>query len=317
MEYTNLGRLDIEVSRICFGCWQAHGWDKSDDQDFTRLVREALDGGINFFDTAEAYGNGHSEKLLGVALLGVRDKAVIASKFPFHKAKPNQIRAALESSLRNLKTDYLDLYQQHWPPKSPPLDDSIAELEKLRDEGKIRAVGVSNWMEPEWEEFGEPKRIESLQPCYSLLWRSIERTVLPICKKHNIAVIPYSPLCQGVLAGRFRSLDSIPNDPRRQNRLLKEDTFPQVQKVLEVLDQISLRESRPISAVALRWILDKEEIASVIVGVTSSQQLGENFKALGWKLDPHDKSALDEISWPLSKDLKPHDSLWNWHPREK
>jgi len=315
MEYTNLGRLDIQVSRICFGCWQAHGWDKSDDQNFTRLVREALDGGITFFDTAEAYGNGHSEKLLGVALSGVRQDAVIASKFPFHKAKPAQIRSSLESTLRNLKTDYLDLYQQHWPPKSPPLEDSIAELEKLRDEGKIRAVGVSNWMEPEWEEFGAPGRIETLQPCYSLLWRSIERTVLPLCKKHNIAVIPYSPLCQGILAGRFTDLEDIPNDPRKQNRLLKEDVFPEVQKVLAVIDEISKRVSRPWSAVALRWLLDREGVTSVIAGVTASEQLNSNFKALGWKLTEEDFRALDEISWPLSKDLKPHDSLWNWHPK--
>ncbi len=218
MERTTLGRTGIEVSRLCIGCMQAWGWASSDDRRFVATVRHALDMGLNFLDTAPAYGGGHSEEPVSQAIAGRRDQMVIATKFNFDQSRPKDVRHSLEQSLRRLHTDYIDVFQQHWPSPDVPLADTIGVLECLKEEGKIRVIGVSNWMEPEWEELGDPSRVDSLQPCYNLLWRSIEANVLPLCRRYNIAVLPYSPLCQGVLARRFKRLadiPNVPNDPRQ------------------------------------------------------------------------------------------------------
>lgn len=316
METTVLGRTGIEVSRLCIGCWQAAGWSTSDDERFVRTVKHALDAGLNFLDTAEGYGRGHSEELVAKAIAGRRDQVVIATKFGPNHSAPGSLRETLETQLKRLKTDYIDVYQQHWPPKQPPLTETVAELEKLKDEGKIRAVGVSNWMEPEWEEIDDPSRVETLQPCHSLLWRSIEKNVLPLCRKHDIAVLPYSPLCQGILAGKFESLDDVPEkDPRDSNRRLTPEAWPTVRKVLGVLRKVAEKHDRTMAQTALRWLLDQDGITAPIVGASRPEQVDQNLGALDWTLDPEDWQRLDEVSWPLSEDLEPYDTLWHWHPK--
>ena len=315
METTQLGRTGIEVSRICMGCWQAAGWATSDDDRFVRTIQHGLDQGLTFLDTAVAYGRGHSEDLVAKAVAGRRAQVVIATKFSHPSSRPADVRSALEGALARLKTDYVDLFQQHWPPKDIPLADTIGALEKLKEEGKIRAIGVSNWMEPEWAEIDDPSRVDSLQPNYSLLWRSIEKSVLPMCIERRIAVITYSSLCQGILAGKFTSLDAIPKDSRASNRRLKAETWPQVQGVLAVLADVAGRYGKTMSQTAIRWLLDQPGITAAIVGASRPEQVDQNLGALGWKLDPADWRRLADASWPLSKDLQPHDSLWNWHPR--
>lgn len=315
IEYTNLGRTDIEVSRICFGGWQASGWSSSDDQTFIDTLSYAMDNGINFVDTAEGYGNGHSEKLIAQAIRGRRDKVVVASKFSHTNSSAPKISQALERSLRNLQTDYIDLYQQHWPPKSPALDDTINELEKLKQSGKIRAIGVSNWTEPEWQEISNPARIESLQPCYSLLWRGIESKVLPLCLEHNIAILPYSPLCQGLLAGRFKSLDDVPSDHRKNNILLSAKYFPLVSKVVQELENCAKRCDKSTAQTALRWLLDRPGVTAAITGCSSRKQVDENLGVFGWSLPSAEIESLDKAGAELATSFGPHQSLWNWHPR--
>jgi len=316
METTQLGRTGIEVSRICIGCWQAAGWATSDDERFVATVRHALDSGLNFLDTAVAYGRGHSEDLVAKAVEGRRRQVVIATKFAHPSSRPDGVRKALEEALARLKTDYIDLFQQHWPPKDIPLADTIGALEKLKEEGKIRAIGVSNWMEPEWAEIDEPSRVDCLQPNYSLLWRSIEKSVLPLCREHGIAVITYSSLCQGILAGKFKSLDGIPQDPRAHNRRLRPETWPQVLEVLDVLQEVARKRGKTMGQTAVRWLLDQDGVTAAIVGASRPDQVDENLGALGWTLDPADRQRLADVSWPLSQDLQPHDTLWNWHPRK-
>ncbi|MBD3344945.1 MAG: aldo/keto reductase [Chitinivibrionales bacterium] len=318
MEHTTFGTPPITISRLCLGCWQASGWATSDDTRFIRTVEHALDQGVNFLDTAAAYGNGHSEELVAKAIKGKRDKVVIATKFTHTMSRPDKIRRSLEQSLRLLNTDYIDLFQQHWPPKNVPLADTINELIKLKDEGKIRTIGVSNWMEPEWEEFdGDLSVIDSLQPCYSLLWRSVEKNILALCKKHSIAIFTYSPLAQGILAGRFRSIDDRPksNDPRAYNRLFDKDRFPQVLTVVDCLEEIATKHNKSLSQTALRWLLDREGVTSVIAGASRPEQVEENCGTVGWSLDPEDREKLDTVSRPLSEDLKPHDTIFGWHSR--
>jgi len=315
MEKTMLGRTGIEVSRICVGCWQGAGWETSDDERFVATVRHALDSGLNFLDSAVGYGNGHSEELVGQAIEGRREQVVVASKFRPNMSKPEDVRKELEESLGRMKTDYIDLWQQHWPPKSPPLADTIGELERLKEEGKIRAIGVSNWMEPEWEEIGDPSRVECLQPNHSLLWRSIENRVLDICKEHHVAIITYSSICQGILAGKFKDLERIPKDSRQNNRRLTPEDWPEVQKVLQVLEEIAAKYDKTMAQTAIRWLLDQEGITCAIVGASRPDQVDRNLGALGWKLEAEDWQRLADVSWPLSEGLQPYDTLWNWHPK--
>ncbi len=316
MERTRLGRTDIEVSRLCIGCWQATGWASSDEQRFIASLRHALDLGINFLDTAPGYGEGKSEEMVGKAIQGRRDEAVISTKFWFDQSRPQDIRRSLEASLTRLGTDHVDLFQQHWPPTDVPLAETIGELERLKAEGKIRAVGVSNWMEPEWSELDDPSRVDCLQPCYNLLWRSIEPMVLPLCRKHGIGVIAYSPLCQGLLAGRFRDASQVPDDWRKMNRLLKPEFLPRTLGVVDTVERIARKMGKTAAQTALRWLLDQKGITAPIVGVSRPEQVDENLGALDWHLSEDDWKALDEVSAPLSRGLAPHETPWNWHPRE-
>ena len=315
MEMTTLGRTGIEVSRLCMGCWQAAGWASSDDERFVATIRHGLDQGLNFLDTAVGYGRGHSEELVGKAIAGRRDQVVVATKFSHPSSRPADVRKALEEALERLGTDHIDLFQQHWPPPDIPLADTIGELGRLKEEGKIRAIGVSNWMEPEWSELGDPSRVDCLQPNHSLLWRSIEHSVLAMCRKHGIAVITYSSLCQGILAGRFRTLDAIPQDSRSHNRRLTPDDFPQVLGVLDVLEEVAGKCGKTMGQTALRWLLDQPGITAPIAGASRPEQVDQNLGALGWTLEPGDWQRLADASWPLSADLKPHDTMWRWHPK--
>ncbi|HEY3233978.1 MAG TPA: aldo/keto reductase [Polyangiaceae bacterium] len=315
METIELGRTGIRVSRICVGGMQYSTADTTSDQKFIATVRRAIEAGLNMLDTAPAYGDGHSEELVGEAIAGRRDQVVLATKFMHHE--PGDVRKSLEASLRRLKTDYVDLFQQHWPFPKPPLAETLDALLELKREGKIRAIGVSNWMDPEWEEFsGRENQVDCLQPCHNLLWRSIEPKVLPLCKQHGIGIIPYSPLCQGVLSGRFRSRADLPPDWHRQNNCrVTVEAFPEVLSVLRVVEEVAKKENKTMGQVALRWLLDQEGITAPIVGMSKPEQVDDNLGALSWKLDPADWRKLADVSWPLSANLKPYDTLWNWHPK--
>lgn len=315
MRKVKLGHTDIEVTRMCIGAWQAAGWASSDDDRFVATVKHALDRGLNFIDTAAAYGSGHSEELVGRAVKGRRDQVVVATKF--HAREPGDVRKALEKSLRLLGMDHVDLLQQHWPSAQIGCEAVLDEMEELRREGKIRAIGVSNWMEPEWEEVKDHARVDSLQPCYSLIWRSIEKSVLGLCRRNSISVIPYSPLCQGLLTGRFREQADVPKDSRRGNRRAKPDELPATLKVVDALAEAARKNGKTVAQAALRWLLDQEGITSVIVGASRPEQVDDNLGALDWKLDPADWKSLADLSWPMSEGLKPYDTLWNWHPRLK
>ena len=315
METVALGRTGIEVTRLCIGCWQAAGWASSDDDRFVSTVRHAMDAGLNFLDTASAYGDGHSEELVGKAIAGRRDDVVIATKFTHAMSRPDDVRKSLDESMQRMGVDHIDLFQQHWPPPDVPLEDTIGALEGLKEAGKIRAIGVSNWMMPEWGELADPSRVDCLQPCYSLLWRSIEPDVLEICRKHDIAVIAYSPLCQGILTGRFKDPSEVPDDPRKSNRLYQPENLPRTLEVVGVVEEIAAKYGKTPGQTAIRWLLDQDGVTATIVGASRPEQVDENLGAMGWALEPADWQRLSEVSLPLSEGLGPLDSLWNWHPK--
>ena len=207
METTTLGTSDIVVSRVALGCWPFAGgdvWGEQNDDDSIATAHAALDAGINFFDTAEGYGAGRSEQVLGRALVDRRDKAVIATKVSPNHLAPDDLIEACERSLRYLQTDYIDLYQIHWPNHDLPLSDAVEALQKLKQQGKIRAIGVSNFGVQDLSEMIALSECVTNQMPYNLLWRGIEEAVLPLCLENGVGILTYSTLAQGLLTGPLR-----------------------------------------------------------------------------------------------------------------
>ena len=197
MEYRELGGTNIEVSVVALGCWSFAGdayWGPQEDRDSIATVHAALDEGVNFFDTAESYGAGHSEIILGQALEGHRDDAVIATKVSHGCGAPCEIEAACARSLQNLNTDFIDLYQIHWPYRETPVEVTLEALEKLRQEGKIRAYGVCNFGARDLAKLAQFADCATNQLPYSLLARAIEYEIQPHCVERNISIICYTPL---------------------------------------------------------------------------------------------------------------------------
>jgi aryl-alcohol dehydrogenase-like predicted oxidoreductase len=219
MEYTHFGRTSLRVSKICYGTWQFGGdWGQVDQLQWDAgkaTVQKALELGINFFDTAQAYGFGLAERMLGEALRphlkSQRDTVVIATKGGLRlegakllrDASAEWLRQGLEQSLRNLGVDYIDLYQVHWPDPHTPVEEAAHALDALVREGKIRYVGVSNYDAQQLRAFEQTRKLDALQPPYSLFRREIERAILPYCQAHGIAVLVYGALAHGLLGGRL------------------------------------------------------------------------------------------------------------------
>ena len=214
MQYQKLGQTNIDVSVIALGCWPFAGgkvWGPQDDKVSIETVQAALEAGINFFDTAAGYGAGHSERVLGQGLLGRRDQAVVATKVSASHLAADDVIRACEESLKNLQTDYIDLYQIHWPNWSVPLAETVEALTRLREQGKIRAVGVCNFGVRDLSGMLKLGPCETDQLPYNLLWRTIEPEILPLCLRNGVGLICYSPLAQGVLTGRYASADEVPD----------------------------------------------------------------------------------------------------------
>jgi myo-inositol catabolism protein IolS len=231
MKMRRLVNTEIDISPILMGTWQAGKamWTDIDDNETTRAIRAAYDAGITTFDTAEVYGNGHSERILGQALSDVRDNVIIATKVFSNHLKYDQVVAACHRSLKNLKTDTIDLYQVHWPPGSfgharVPMEETLSALNDLKEQGKIRAIGVSNFSRLELEEAAQHGDIVSLQPPYSLFWRHVDKDAGAYCRDNGLALLAYSPMAQGLLTGKFGPDHTFSKgDHRASNRLFQPD----------------------------------------------------------------------------------------------
>ena len=317
MEYRNLGRTGLKVSRLCMGTMQ-FGWSV-DEAESQRILSGTFASGINFFDTADVYsrwveGNpgGVAEEFLGrwrKQAQVPRDRLVIATKVRGKMGDgPNDeglsrahIMQAVEASLRRLQTDYIDLYQTHFPDKSTPIEETLRAFDDLIKQGKVVYVGASNYkawelMQALWtSDKYNLARFDSLQPHYNLIERpEFGAELRDVCKTYGLGVIPYSPLAGGFLTGKYRKDKPLP-DSRRAKRLqhaLTDKNFA----LLNKMDEIAAAHNATLSQVALAWILADEVITSPIIGATSLEQLEENLGALEVKLEAGEKQALDEIT---------------------
>jgi myo-inositol catabolism protein IolS len=319
MKHLTLKHSGIEISRIVCGCWQAGKdlWVGIRDDDSIAALRAAFAAGITTFDTAEDYGDGHSERVLAQALGHCRDEIVIATKVSWDHLRRPQIIEACERSLRNLGTDRIDLYQIHWPAgtfgsERVPLDESMAALLELKQQGKVRAIGVSNFDLAQLEEACRLGPIDSLQPPYSLFWRVIEADLLPFCEREGIAVLAYSSLAQGLLTGRFRPGHLFaPGDNRADNKLFQGEAFRRALDAVEALRPIAVRHGITRAQLALAWVAS-HPTAAAIAGVRSATQAAENAAAADVSLSAADLAEMDRISRRVIDHLDENQVMWTW-----
>ncbi len=314
-----LGNTDIRISPLIMGTWQAgrQMWADIDDGDSVRAIRAALDAGVTAIDTASVYGAGHSERMVARAVGADRQRVVLATKVFANEMKYDQVLAACERSLTNLKTDYIDLYQIHWPSGAfgsdpVPIEDTMRAMVKLKERGSIRAIGVSNFSRDQLAEAMEHGEIVSLQPPYSLFWRHVERDAGPLCLKHDLAILAYSPMAQGLLTGKFGPDHRFkPGDHRSKNRLFQPDNFKRVQTALAELAPIAGRYSATLGQLALAWVMAQPN-AFAIAGARNAEQAVQNAAAAQIEISPEDLAAMDRIGRQVTDHLDDDPVMWQW-----
>lgn len=310
MEYRILGKSDLNVSTIGYGAWGIGGkpfWKTEGEDSSIRSIEKAIDLGINFYDTAPVYGFGYSEELLGKALHSKRKEVVIATKcglrWKKEEIKALEKRATKESileeidlSLQRLQTNYIDLYQVHWPDETTPIEETMDTLLQIQKSGKVRYIGVSNYSVDQMKESLKYGQIVSLQPMYSMLERDIEKEILPFCIENNIGIICYSPLTSGVLTGKYDENTKF-EDWRGQGIIgnFTGDVFvSHIRKVKEIT-KIAQKYGKTTAQLAINWLLRQRGVTTAIVGVKNPNQVEQNTGAVGWVISDDDLKIISDI----------------------
>jgi aryl-alcohol dehydrogenase-like predicted oxidoreductase len=314
MEFTKISGTDLSVSRIALGTWAIGGWmwGGSDEAESIKTIHTAIDREITLLDTAPVYGFGHSEEIVGKALAdgGMRNRVMIATKVgldwrdgqPFRNASRERIFAEVEQSLRRLRTDYIDIYQVHWPDPLTPIEECAEAMLTLYRQGKIRAIGVSNFSPQQMGEFRSVAPIHTAQPPYNLFEREAELEVLPYCRLHGIATFVYGPICRGLLSGRMKPDTRFDGDDQRNtDPKFQPPRYGQYLRAVEALDNFA-RENfgKRVMHLALRWVLDQPGVSAALMGARRPAQLDPVSEVMGWTLS---NDALAEIGRIVSSNV--------------
>ena len=319
MEKRSLGTSDIQITPILMGTWQAGKkmWAGIDDNESIEAIRAAVDAGITTIDTAEVYGSGHSEEIVAKAVSDIRNRLVYASKVFANHLKYEQVIEACDRSLKNLNTDYLDLYQIHWPSGSfgnetVPIEETMKALNKLIEDGKIRAIGVSNFNRQQLEEASQYGRIDTLQPPYSLFWRKIEQDAVPYCIENNISVLAYSSMAQGLLTGKFSPGHKFDKDDHRSaNVLFQGENFERAQNALQQLKPIAEKHNCSLAQLSLAWLIAQPQ-TNAIAGARTAEQAKDNAKAASVNLSEAELKEIDGIGRQVTDRLDDNPVMWDW-----
>ncbi|MCU0690659.1 MAG: aldo/keto reductase [Polyangiaceae bacterium] len=309
MEYTKLGSSGLHVSRIGLGTWAMGGllWGGTDENDAVRAIVAAVDHGITLVDTAPIYGFGTSERIVGSALkqLGHRDRLVIATKLGLAWDERGRVRRdasaagmtrELHESLRRLGTEYVDVYQVHWPDATVPAEETASALARLLEQGKIRAIGVSNYSPEQMDAFRAAAPLHVCQPPYNLFERGIEADVLPYCREHRIGTLMYGALCRGLLSGRMRAGTTFARDDiRKVDPKFRSPRFEQYLQAVAHLGVVAAESGHTVLQLAVRWVLDQPGSEVALWGARNAGQLDTVSGVMGWTLDNATRARIDAI----------------------
>jgi len=309
MEHMKIPGTDLSPSRIGLGTWALGGWmwGGTDEERSIRTICAALERGITLIDTAPAYGQGRSEEIVGkaVARWGRRERVVLATKVGLEwrnggvarNATRARIRQEIGDSLKRLRTDYVDLYQVHWPDPLVPIEETAETLHALYREGRIRAIGVSNYSPEQMDLFRQVAPLHSAQPPYNLFEREAEERVLPYCLWHGIATLTYGALCRGLLSGRMRADTRFGGDDlRRTDPKFQPPRYAQYLRAVATLEHLArARHQRSVLALAVRWVLDQPGVQVALWGARSPEQLDPLDEVMGWSLDADTTRTIDAI----------------------
>jgi aryl-alcohol dehydrogenase-like predicted oxidoreductase len=305
-EFVEVPTTQLKISRVALGTWAMGGWmwGGTDQRESIATIRAALDQGMNLIDTAPVYGFGVSEEIVGEALEGVRAQAVIATKTGIEwrdgKVYRNATRARIlqevDDSLRRLRTDYIDIYQVHWPDPKVPVEETAEAMRSLFEAGKIRAIGVSNFSVAQMERFRQVAPLHVLQPPYNLFERAIETDILPYAGAHHIVTLGYGALCRGLLSGRMRPDTTFDGDDlRRIDPKFQPPRFAQYLDAVRQLDEFAQRRfGRRVIQLAVRWMLD-QGISVALWGGRRPDQLQAALGVAGWSLQSADREQIERI----------------------
>lgn len=304
---TTLGRTDLQILPLGLGANAVGGhnlFPGLNDETGRNIVRSALEHGINFIDTAYIYGPGRSEELIGEVLKerGGRDKLVLATKGAHVvdgdkvtiNNNPAFLRQSVEDSLKRLQTDYIDLYYIHFPDEHTPKEEAVGELKKLKDEGKIRAIGVSNFSIEQLREANKDGYVDVLQSHYNLLHRDAEKDLLPYTQEHGISFVPYFPLASGLLGGKYKQEDTF-SDIRAKDPLFQGENFAKNLQKVEQARQIAEAKGVEVAHLVLAWYLTVPSIDALIPGAKRPEQIVSNLETLKVQLTPEEIQAIDSI----------------------
>jgi aryl-alcohol dehydrogenase-like predicted oxidoreductase len=309
MNTVRLGITGLEVSQIAFGTWQLGGeWGQFDEEQGIAAIRQARELGVNLFDTAQGYGFGASERVLGKALRDDldhrRDEVVIATKGGLRMthdglvrdSSAGWLRSGVDASLQALGVDYIDIYQVHWPDAKVPFSETAGALQELVDAGKIRHVGVSNFDAAQMAEFARTRPVETLQPPYDLFRRDIEREILPYCQEHDIGVLIYGPLAHGLLTGAVDATTTFEADDWRSGApFFQGDAFRQNVEVVSELSRLAQDLGVSVSRLAIAWTLSNPAVQVAIVGARNPRHIEESVAAAQLELSEADLERIERI----------------------
>jgi aryl-alcohol dehydrogenase-like predicted oxidoreductase len=309
MNTRRLGTNGPELTEIGFGAWAIggpwlYGWGAVDDEQSVQAIHRSLDLGINWIDTAAAYGLGHSEEVVALALRGMSPRPFIATKCALVpdgregmsvNLTPASIRSECEASLRRLAIECIDVYQIHWPGSGEGIEEAWETMAALKREGKARFIGVSNFGVDLLERCQRIAPVQSLQPPYSLIARDFEHTTKEYCLRHGIGVIAYSPMQSGLLTGRFDPDRLAPDDWRRKVSLFREPDLSRALAFVDKLRPLAARRGRTVGQLAIAWVLREAPVTAAIVGARTPTQTEENASAAGWTLLPDEREAIEDI----------------------
>jgi aryl-alcohol dehydrogenase-like predicted oxidoreductase len=309
MEYTKIPDITLDASRVGLGTWAIGGqqWGGSNDDESVRAIHAALDLGINLIDTAPAYGFGHSEEVIGRAIAerGKRDQVILATKVGleqvgdalYRNSTRRQIFEEVEVSLRRLRTDYIDLYQVHWPDPATPFEETAEAMRDLQRAGKVRAVGASNYSIEAMDRFNKVTPKATAQPPLNLFEREAQADVLPWCRANGVATLTYGAICRGLLSGAIdQSTEFKGDDLRKTDPKFRAPRFAQYLEAVKLLERYARdRYDKGVLALAIRWVLDQPGVSVALWGARHPPELAPLPEVVGWHLDEEALRYIDEV----------------------